>query len=64
MKTDMLQIRVQPDEKDAFQEVADIAGLPLSAWVRSRLRQCAIRELEDASRPIRFLKAQPERDHE
>ena len=57
MKTDMLQIRVQPDEKEAFQEVADIAGLPLSAWVRSRLRQSAIRELEEASRPIRFLKA-------
>ena len=60
MKTDMLQIRVQPDEKAAFQEVADLAGLPLSSWVRLRLRQSAIRELEEASRPIKFLKSQPE----
>ena len=55
MKTDLLQVRVQPEEKQAFQEVAELAGMSLSAWIRASLRRCAIKELEDASRPIRFL---------
>lgn len=56
MKTDLMQLRLQADEKEAFQEAADLAGLPLSAWVRERLRWAATRELEDASRPVAFLR--------
>lgn len=56
MKTELMQLRLQPDEKLAFQEAADLAGIPLSAWVRERLRWAATRELEQASRPIPFLK--------
>ena len=55
MKTTTLQIRLSPGEKKAFENAAELSGLALSGWVRSRLRKAAIRELEDASRPIPFL---------
>lgn len=56
MKTESIEIRVQSDEKAAFKEAADIGGLPLSAWVRERLRRITIRELEEAGKPILFLR--------
>lgn len=56
MKTESIEIRVQSEEKAAFKEAADIAGLPLSAWVRERLRRITIRELEEAGKPILFLR--------
>lgn len=56
MKTESIEIRVQAEEKAAFKEAAEIAGLPLSAWVRERLRRITIRELEDAGKPILFLR--------
>jgi uncharacterized protein (DUF1778 family) len=56
MKTDSIEIRVQAEEKAAFKEAADLAGLPLSAWVRERLRRVTIRELEEAGKPILFLR--------
>jgi uncharacterized protein (DUF1778 family) len=55
MKTENILLRVQPAEKEAFREAAELAGLPLSAWVRERLRRVTVRELEEAGRPIRFL---------
>jgi uncharacterized protein (DUF1778 family) len=55
MKTTTIQIRLTPSEKQAFENAAKLSGLALSAWVRSRLRKAATRELEDASRPIPFL---------
>jgi uncharacterized protein (DUF1778 family) len=55
LKTDNILIRVQPEEKKAFQEAAEIAGIPLSAWIRERLRRATIYELEDAGKPILFL---------
>ena len=55
MKTDLLQLRVQPEEKEAFQRAADISGIPLSAWVRERLRRTARIELLDAEIPVPFL---------
>jgi hypothetical protein len=60
MKTDWLKVRITPAEKAGFQEAADIAGLSLSAWARERLRKAAIRELEDASRSIPFLRRDSE----
>lgn len=55
MKTDSIEIRVQADEKTAFKQAADLAGIPMSAWIRERLRRAAVKELEDASMPIPFL---------
>jgi hypothetical protein len=51
-----LLIRVQGAEKETFQDAANYAGVPLSAWVRERLRQAAIKELEGAGLPIALLK--------
>jgi hypothetical protein len=56
MKTDTLQIRLQPREKESFEMAAQLAGLGLSAWVRERLRRAAMRELEGIGRQIPFLK--------
>jgi len=57
-KEGYLQVRLDDLEKQGFQEAADLAGLALSAWVRERLRRAAVRELEEASRPIPFLRPQ------
>jgi uncharacterized protein (DUF1778 family) len=56
MKTESMEIRVQSDEKAAFKEAAALAGIPLSAWVRERLRLAAIRELESAGLQIPFVR--------
>lgn len=55
MKTEILEVRLKPDEKRTFRDAAELAGIPLSSWVRERLRKAAVRELQDASRPIPFL---------
>lgn len=59
MKSEMLKARVSELEKTAFQEAADLAGIPLSAWVRERLRHAAIRELEGAGVPVPFVRRVP-----
>jgi len=59
MKTTTLQIRLQPEEKEAFSEASELAGIALSAWVRERLRAAAIRELEGASRTAAFVRRVP-----
>jgi hypothetical protein len=58
-KSANLLIRLEPEEKEAFQQAAEIAGIPLSSWIRERLRRAAIRELESAGRPIPFIAAVP-----
>ena len=55
-KQKVLQIRLTDLEKQAFMESADLAGIPLSSWVRERLRLAAIRELENAGQKIPFVK--------
>lgn len=50
-----LEVRVEANEKQDFKDAADLAGIPLSAWARERLRRTAVRELEDAAIPIAFL---------
>jgi len=45
-------IRVSEVEKETFQDAADLAGIPLSAWMRERLRRVAIEELENNKQPI------------
>ena len=50
-----LEVRVQSLEKRAFRDAADLAGIPLAAWIRERLRLASIKELESMGRPIAFL---------
>ncbi|HEX4077493.1 MAG TPA: hypothetical protein VHX61_01280 [Rhizomicrobium sp.] len=59
MKSESVEVRVTPEEKQAFRDAADIAGIPLSAWIRERLRLAAIRELEGVGQPIAFVKRVP-----
>lgn len=54
-KSELVQLRVSAAEKAAFLDASRIAGIPLSAWIRERLRWAATRELESAGRPIAFL---------
>lgn len=55
MKTEMLKIRVDTLEKQAFESAAQLAGIALSAWIRERLRRAAIRDLGEAGQQIAFL---------
>ncbi len=55
MKTVLIQLRLNPDEKESFQEAADLAGIPLSVWVRERLRRAARIELVDAGMKVPFM---------
>lgn len=55
-KVGFLKIRIEPSEKDAFQQAANIGGVPLSAWVRERLRRAAIRDLEEIGERAPFLR--------
>lgn len=64
MKTTTIQIRLQPEEKEAFERAADMAGIGLSSWVRERLRLAAIRELESAGIRAPFIKRVPLRASE
>lgn len=54
-KADYLEVRLEPAEKEAFKEAADVVGLALSAWVRERLRRAARKDLEEAGREVPFL---------
>lgn len=55
LRSESLLVRLESTEKEAFKNAADLAGVPLSTWVRERLRQNAIRELGKAARPVAFL---------
>ncbi len=48
-------LRMDPGEKKGFSDAADLAGVPLSVWIRERLRLVAAKELESAGRPVAFL---------
>ena len=56
LHSEPLLVRLEPTEKEAFRDAAQLAGIPLSIWVRERLRQVAIKELRRASRPIPFVR--------
>jgi uncharacterized protein (DUF1778 family) len=55
VKTEYIEMRVEKSEKDTFRAAADAAGLPLSSWIRQRLRRDAKKELEDLELPVAFL---------
>lgn len=56
LRNEPLLVMLESDEKEAFKSAADIAGISLSSWVRERLRRIAVRELEEAARPVAFLR--------
>jgi len=56
LKNENILVRVEPDEKEAFKDAAKLAGISLSSWMRERLKRVAISELQEAARPIAFLK--------
>lgn len=56
LRNESLLVRVEPNEKEAFQSAADLAGVSLSSWVRERLRQVAVRELKSAAIPNPFVR--------
>jgi len=55
VKAEYLEIRCEEAEKQAFRAAAEAAGLPLSGWIRERLRRVARKELEDMDMPVAFL---------
>lgn len=58
----VLQIRLTDDEKAGFVAAAGLAGIPLSAWVRERLRQAAIRDLVTSGQRPPFVAPLPPTD--
>jgi hypothetical protein len=55
VKADYIEVRCEEAEKQAFRAAAEAAGLPLSGWIRERLRRAARKELEDMDMPVAFL---------
>jgi hypothetical protein len=56
MKSTTLQVRLQPVEKEAFEQAAELSGIAVSAWVRERLRSAATSELTTANRNVPFMR--------
>jgi hypothetical protein len=56
VKAQILQVRLEQSEKEGFDAAANLAGLPLSGWVRERLRTVAKQELESYGKPVSFIK--------
>ena len=54
-KTSFLQVRLLKSEHDSFAEAARLVGLPLSSWVRERLRIIARKELQEYGKTVKFL---------
>ena len=48
-------VRLEPAEKMAFTDAARAAGVPLSTWIRLRLRDVSKRELSKIGLPIAFM---------
>jgi hypothetical protein len=54
-KTESLLLRLSISEKQGFLDAAQLAGAPLTVWIRERLRQVAKKELTEAGIPVPFL---------
>ena len=54
-KGEYIELRVGADEKQAFQDAANLCGMALSVWIRERLRKASRKELEDAEKTVAFL---------
>jgi hypothetical protein len=62
-RAEVLQVRLSPPEKSAFERAAQIAGVDLSSWVRERLRVAALRELDNVGEAAPFLTGPAWGDH-
>ena len=54
-RTYAMQVRLEKREGEAFSAAARLAGLPLSMWVRERLRSAARNELKQAGEAVPFM---------
>jgi uncharacterized protein (DUF1778 family) len=54
-RSERLEFRVEASEKEAFQLAAESSGVPLSSWIRERLRKAARNDLEDAGVRVPFM---------
>lgn len=54
-KTRYLQVRIDAQEKAAFDKAAETAGMDRSVWVRDRLRRVAKAELQKAGVEVPFI---------
>ena len=55
MKSESVLLRMETREKEGFTAAAELAGAPLSVWMRERLRRAAKNELEEAGKDVAFL---------
>jgi hypothetical protein len=61
-KSELIQIRVNAAEKQAFADAADLDGKKLSEWIRDRLRRLAREELQAQGLAVAFMAGRfPER---
>jgi hypothetical protein len=58
-RDELLQVRINGDEKAAFDDAAEIAGINVAAWARQQLRLAAMQELSKVGRRAPFLKSIP-----
>lgn len=56
MKDTQVLVRLSKDEKKSFEMCAELAGIPLSSWIRERLRADSIRELRNINVKAPFIK--------
>jgi hypothetical protein len=54
-RAEVLQVRVNLPEKQTFLAASELAGMPISAWVRERLRAASRRELIEAGLQVPFI---------
>lgn len=54
-KSESLLLRLGSREKQGFADAARVAGIPLTVWIRERLRNASAKELKDANIPVAFL---------
>jgi len=55
LREEYMEVRVTAAEKQAFKDAAELSGLPLSAWLRDRMRRIARQELQESGRKVAFL---------
>jgi uncharacterized protein (DUF1778 family) len=55
-RSERLELRLETEEKIAFRNAANVSGIPLSSWIRERLRRAAIQDLQNVGQVPEFLK--------
>lgn len=58
-KTTDIKIRLTAEEKQGFKRAAEVSGMKVATWARVRLREKAIRELEDVGERAPFIRPVP-----